>query len=308
MLRPNDGSATYQDLSLETIRKARRISRLTPNAGRSLVVRGFGDSCSAGRWRRVSTTHKRPASPPLEREPFVCARFSRQQEQRVCAPPSKKRKNTERVCGDPLLPLPVASLPPHSPVPWGVALTNTMAVLPLVPGQATRRCPRQPPMLRNPATPATGFRRVFLLFFLLGGLWETVPGVVAVFCTLASRGRSPCAWQCRCSALCCSRWCCAAGAPAFGSTGVCGGCSARPGSPSPPHRRRPRAPATGATGSRNPPKKGKTQKESVQNRCSVAGSFARASMGRPPIQQARVAAGSGTGERRCPRPPHRYPG
>ena len=55
-------------------------------------------------------------------------------------------------------------------------------------------------------------------------------------------------------------------------------------------------------------KKGKTQKESVQNRCSVAGSFARASMGRPPIQQARVAAGSGTGERRCPRPPHRYPG
>ena len=169
MLRPNDGSATYQDLSLETIRKARRISRLTPNAGRSLVVRGFGDSCSAGRWRRVSTTHKRPASPPLEREPFACARFSRQQEQRVCAPPSKKRKNTERVCGDPLLPLPVASLPPHSPVPWGVALTNTMAVLPLVPGQATRRCPRQPPMLRNPATPATGFRRVFLLFFLLGG-------------------------------------------------------------------------------------------------------------------------------------------
>jgi hypothetical protein len=145
-------------------------------------------------------------------------------------------------------------------------------------------------------------------FFSWGGLWETVPGVVAVFCTLASRGRSPCAWQCRCSALCCSRWCCAAGAPAFGSTGVCGGCSARPGSPSPPHRRRPRAPATGATGSRNPPKKGKTQKESVQNRCSVAGSFARASMGRPPIQQARVAAGSGTGERRCPRPLHRNPG
>ena len=153
------------------------------------MVRGFGDSCSAGRWRRVSTTHKRPASPPLEREPFVCARFSRQQEQRVCAPPSKKRKNTERVCGDPLLPLPVASLPPHSPVPWGVALTNTMAVLPLVPGQATRRCPRQPPMLRNPATPATGFRRVFLLFFLLGGCGKPFPA---------------------CSALCCSRWCCAA--------------------------------------------------------------------------------------------------
>src|ERR1039457_4771094 len=277
VLRPNDGSATYQDLSLETIRKARRISRLTPNAGRSLVVRGFGDSCSAGRWRRVSTTHKRPASPPLEREPFVCARFSRQQEQRVCAPPSKKRKNTERVCGDPLLPLPVASLPPHSPVPWGVALTNTMAVLPLVPGQATRRCPRQPPMLRNPATPATGFRRVFLLFFLLGGLWETVPGVVAVFCTLASRGRSPCAWQCRCSALCCSRWCCAAGAPAFGSTGVGGGRSAPPRAPpSPPRGKRPRARAKEQRVPHTPQKKEKTKKGFVKTFSPLAGFSPRA--------------------------------
>ena len=40
-LRPNDADATYQDLSLEKIRKARRISRLASDSGRILVPWGF---------------------------------------------------------------------------------------------------------------------------------------------------------------------------------------------------------------------------------------------------------------------------
>ena len=40
---PDDGDRTYQDLFLEMVRKARRISALTPSAGPSLVVWGFRD-------------------------------------------------------------------------------------------------------------------------------------------------------------------------------------------------------------------------------------------------------------------------
>ena len=143
--------------------------------------------------------------------------------------------------------------------------------------------------------------------------WETAPGVVTVFCALASAGPPPCRWRCRwrCSAVCCGRWRCAVA------------CRYRPGVHwrvrwlfySPParlcqHTRE--GPAPRQQEHRVPvtlPKKKERHRRSRREVvAAVAGCFARASMGRPPILQARVAAGSGTGERRCPCPLHRNPG
>src|ERR1035437_8533612 len=56
-------------------------------------------------------------------------------------------------------------------------------------------------------------------------------------------------------------------------------------------------------------KKGKTQKESVQNRCRRCRVLCpRFRVVALPASRPGVAAGSRTGERRCPRPLHRYPG
>src|ERR1039457_2872982 len=77
--------------------------------------------------------------------------------------------------------------------------------------------PRQPHRAatrRQPGDESNGPSVEFLLLFFAEVCWETAPGVVAVFCALASTGRSPCGWRCRCSVLCCGRWCCSAGVAA----------------------------------------------------------------------------------------------
>src|ERR1017187_475202 len=115
---------------------------------------------------------------------------------------------------------------------------------------------------RQPGDESNGPSVEFLLLFFAEVCWETAPGVVAVFCALASTGRSPCGWRCRCrcSVLCCGRWCCSAGvAAAPEPTGALGRLRQRTGEGP--------GPATRAMGLRRLPQKTKTQKESVETRC-----------------------------------------
>ena len=117
---------------------------------------------------RSASTHERPAP--------------RQQGQRVSAPLPKKGKRQKecvqsrcRRCQVPCPRFPcAAALPARRP---GLLLAPVLA-------SAGARTP-PPPMLPNPATKGTTFpERVFPFF--RGSLRNLVPGVVAVFCVLAS--------------------------------------------------------------------------------------------------------------------------
>jgi hypothetical protein len=141
---------------------------------------------------------------------------------------------------------------------------------------------RQPPRAATQRQPRQRKHRPFRgvpppFFFFAEACWETVPGVVAVFCALASRGRSPCAWQCRCSALCCSRWCCAAGvAAAHWVCSVCGGRSTRTADLASTHEKAPLPRQQEQRVSGDFPKKQKHRKSLWRPVAAVAGCFAAA--------------------------------
>ena len=165
------------------------------------------------------------------------------------------------------------------------------------PRAATQRQPRQ--RKHRP------FRGVPPPFFLCGGLLgNRSRRRYRLLCAGVCWPPPPCRWRCRCrcSVLCCGRWCCSAGvAAAPEPTGALGRLRQRTGEGP--------GPATRATGLRRLPQKTKTQKESVETRCRRCRVLCpRFRVVALPASRPGVAAGSRTGERRCPRPLHRYPG